>query len=402
MSFRIALAVLLGLGCSTSSVETPAADRTGAEARDGGSAQAPARDAGANDAAADAADAADAAPQRTTIRVHYAGNAGALALRGSAAPLSWETSAALTPIGNDTYEWSTDAMVDLEFKPLLDGAWSLGPNYQIRAGAQIDLQPRFRETRGQVSIRWPSFTSSAAPSTRAIWVYLPPTYVENSASRMGALYMHDGQNLFSAASAFGGNEWMVDETLDQGAADGSIRETIVIGIESTARRVYELTPSVDPDEASGGEADAYLSMLESELKPRVDAELRTLPGREHTALFGASLGGLVSVYAGVHRANVFGLIGAMSPSTWWDGTMILGEVAAMPNVRPLRFYVDSGNAGPSNDDVLNTAELAAGLRAVGYQDGTTLQYVVQDQAQHSETYWAQRLPAALRFLLGPR
>lgn len=107
------------------------------------------------------------------------------------------------------------------------------------------------------------------------------------------------------------------------------------------------------------------------------------------------------MYAGVHHADVFGFIGALSPSTWWDDRMILGEVAAMPGVRPLRIYVDSGNAGPSNDDVENTAALAQSLRDVGYQDGATLKYVMQAQAQHSEIYWAQRAPAALAFLLGP-
>jgi predicted alpha/beta superfamily hydrolase len=136
----------------------------------------------------------------------------------------------------------------------------------------------------------------------------------------------------------------------------------------------------------------------------VDKDLRTLPSREATAVMGSSLGGLVSAYAGVHHADVFGLVGAMSPSTWWDGTVLLSEVATTPTrpAKPLRVYVDSGDSGPSNDDVTNTTELAARYRSAGYTDNKDLLHVVKAGAEHSEIYWAARLPAALHFLLGAR
>lgn len=50
----------------------------------------------------------------------------------------------------------------------------------------------------------------------------------------------------------------------------------------------------------------------------------------------------------------------------------------------------------------NTAALAQELRTVGYVHGTTLQYVFQLQAEHSAFHWAQRMPGALAFLLGPQ
>ena len=64
-----------------------------------------------------------------------------------------------------------------------------------------------------------------------------------------------------------------------------------------------------------------------------------------------------------------------------------------------RVYLDSGNSGPSQDDVVNTRVLAEAYRSAGYRDGRDLLHVVQAGAEHSESYWAQRLPAALRFLL---
>ncbi|HEX6837478.1 MAG TPA: hypothetical protein VF334_12950, partial [Polyangia bacterium] len=94
--------------------------------------------------------------------------------------------------------------------------------------------------------------------------------------------------------------------------------------------------------------------------------------------------------------------GAMSPSTWWDNTVIIGDVSKMGATRPLKAYVDSGDSGTSNDDVTDTANLAATFRTVGYSDGSTLDYLVQAGGQHNEVYWAERLPGALQFLFGPR
>ena len=349
-----------------------------------------------------------AVPALTAVRVHYATmpaiKPGDLAIRGSAGPLSWDKSLVLTAASPGLYTWSSsEVKADLEVKPLLGETWSRGPNYRVKPGQTIDIYPHFTRALGAVSKAYPSFTSTKLPSTRGLWVYLPPTYIENTEARFGVLYMHDAQNLFSPDTAFGGNEWKVDETMDAGAEDGSIREAVVVGVENTAARIDELTPSVDPS-YGGGKAAQYLSMIVDEIKPTIDKDLRTLPGREQTAIMGSSLGGLVSAFAGVRHADVFGLVGEMSPSTWWDGTMILGEVSTTPTrpAKPLRVYVDSGDSGASNDDVTNTTELAARYRKAGYTDNKDLLHVVQPGAIHNETYWASRLPAALHFLLGAR
>jgi predicted alpha/beta superfamily hydrolase len=339
----------------------------------------------------------------TTVRVHYPPGAHTLTLRGAEAPLSWTTN---TPAAKtaDGWTWSSrNVTTAFDFKPLLDGAtWSLGPNYRITPGAAIDVYPRFRSAEGSFSVRWQAFASPTLGRARRVWVYLPPGYEENTEARYPVVYMHDGQNLFDRSAAFGC--WLADQALDQGAANGTIREAIVVGPEATSARMIDYTPSVDPGRGEGGGADAYLASLATELKPLVDRELRTLRGREDTAILGSSLGGLVSAWAGVRGAGTFGLVGAMSPSTWWDSTMILGAVSGMrtQSTKPLRVYVDSGNAGASSDDWINTAELARRYRGVGYRDGVDFLYVLASGHQHNEAYWAQRLPRALAFLLGPR
>ncbi|NOU34429.1 MAG: alpha/beta hydrolase [Polyangiaceae bacterium] len=366
----------------------------------------PGSDAGATpvaDAAAPDAPPPPTAPVLTTVRVHYPAGLGALSIRGSIAPLDWNVSAPLVQDASDPTVWVFRANLEkpVELKPMLGEVWSRGPNYAVAPHTTVDVYPRFSTVSGSFSKRFPAFTSTKLPSTRGLWVYLPPSYAENTTARFPVLYMHDGQNLFDAQQAFGGTEWKIDEAMNAGAEDGSIRETIVVGVENNADRIAEYTPVADPS-YGGGKGDAYLDMLTSEVKPLVDGALRTLTDREHTGIMGSSLGGLISAWAGVGRGNVFGLVGILSPSTWWNGTWLLGQVPSSKAPRPLRVYLDSGNAGPSSDDVENTALLAGKYQALGYVEGATFHYVVQNGAQHNETYWAQRAPAALSFLLGPR
>ena len=124
---------------------------------------------------------------------------------------------------------------------------------------------------------------------------------------------------------------------------------------------------------------------------------RLLVDRDHTLLAGSSLGGLISAYAGLRQAAVWGRLGVLSPSSWWDGRFLAGAVAAASGGMPhaTRLYVDSGSPDDDTDD---TKELTQKYRDVGYRDGVDLMYVVEPGGQHNEDAWARRLPAALRFL----
>ena len=362
----------------------------------------------------------------TTIRVHYPAGTHKLTMRGAAGGLSWTQGATMASGASDTWTWTSTTLTGVsEYKPLLDDAtWALGPNYHVTAGSTLDIYPHFTTTVGTVSKLLTNFKSTNLPnSTRNIWVYQPPTYLENTRAALPVVYMHDGQNLFDPALAFGGNPWMANAAIDSAANTGTcatgsacmndgdcggsscqtFREALIIGVENDADRIPEYTPVADPG-YGGGNGDAYLKMLRDELKPKVDAMLRTLPGPADTAMVGSSLGGLITAYAGTTQSGTWGLLGVMSPSTWWDSTIIITDVknSAAEKPRLVRVYVDSGDAGTDNDDYMNTAKLSMTYQANGYTIGKDLDYVLQHGGQHNEIYWAQRLPGALAFLLGPR
>jgi predicted alpha/beta superfamily hydrolase len=399
---RVLLLTLLIAGCGSAG-EHPSDDAAPSGSDDGGTVMPPGDDGGSSEPP-------DLAPAITTIRIHYPAGAHAVALRGDTAPLAWDKSATLTagPDGT-TFSYALPGLTaaEVQFKPLLDDlTWSRGANYHVKNGETVDVYPHFTTMKGRVIKLIASFHSVALGNDRAVWAYLPPSYDENTTAKYPVLYMHDGQNLFDASLAFGGNEWKVDETLDaayesDGATVKAIAELIVVAPENTAGRMYEYTPVKDPDYSDGGGGDKYLSLLIDELKPQVDSMLRTLPGRDTTGVMGSSLGGLISAYAGVKRPEVFGVVGAMSPSTWWDNDWLLGAVTATAGtaMRPNKIYVDCGTPG---DDSANTQQLVGDYLGLGYVEGTTFFHVYQSGGQHNEVYWAQRLPAALAFLFPPR
>ena len=102
--------------------------------------------------------------------------------------------------------------------------------------------------------------STQLHSTKKIWLYLPKNYA-TSTKKYPVIYMHDAQNLFDAKTSFAG-EWNIDEKLDSLNA-----QVIVVGIETTDKRMEELTPYKNA-KYGGGNADAYLEFIVKTLKTR--------------------------------------------------------------------------------------------------------------------------------------
>lgn len=58
--------------------------------------------------------------------------------------------------------------------------------------------------------------------------------------------MHDGQNLFDPATAFLGQAWMCQDTVNPLITQGSMREILIVGVYNTEDRIDEYTYSYDP------------------------------------------------------------------------------------------------------------------------------------------------------------
>lgn len=247
------------------------------------------------------------------------------------------------------------------------------------------------------------FRSKFLPTARDVLVYLPPDYDAEAPCRYPVLYLHDGQNLFDGATAFiPGQDWRVGQTANALIRQQAIEPVIIVGIYNTGReRVEEYTPSADPRFKVGGKADLYGRLIVEELKPFIDSHYRTRAGAVDTGLGGSSLGGLVTVYLGLRYPQVFGKLAVISPSVWWDGRRILGDVAALKSKMDARIWLDMGTEEGVRS--INDARLLRdALVAKGWHLDRDLHYHEARGARHTESAWAQRVDPMLRFLYPKR
>lgn len=249
-----------------------------------------------------------------------------------------------------------------------------------------------------------NFTSVHLNRPRNILVYLPPGYGENPGHRYPVLYMHDGQNLVNPEEAFGGIAWSVDETTQNLILAGEIEPLIIVGIYNTGiHRLDEYTPvksKMGRLRGQGGKADFYGRMIIEELKPFIDNEYLTRPEREFTGLGGSSLGGLVSLYLGFKRPDVFSRLAVISPSVWWANNQIIREVVRPPEHLPLRIWLDIGKQEGSRI-VHQIRALREILLADGWKENFDLAYYEIPEARHNEAAWGARFGEVLKFLYPP-
>lgn len=152
---------------------------------------------------------------------------------------------------------------------------------------------------------------------RKVWIYLPKNYAESDRS-YPVLYMHDGQHLFDEATSVGRAgpvEWMVDETID--AEEGQVLVVAIDHAPTYTQRETEYLLHLTA-EVPVVKGEAYLKDIVSVLKPYVDKHYRTKSDRDHTAMLGSSIGGLLSLYAALSYPETFGTLGIFSPSIWMD------------------------------------------------------------------------------------
>ena len=248
-------------------------------------------------------------------------------------------------------------------------------------------------------LHFPEIRSRFLPHSHDVIVCLPPEYDESPTRRYPVLYLHDGQNVFDdlPLSPFG-VQWGVDTTARALMYARVIEPLIIVAIGNAGRdRIDEYTPTRDNMHDAGGMADRYGQMLVYELKPWVDHTWRTKRGAADTAVAGSSLGGLLSLHLGLTHAAVFGKLGLLSPSVWWDDRWIVRQLLTDGHQRPdLRIWLDVGTG--EKRMLKGTRLLYRMLLRQGWRVGSDLHYMEAEGALHDERAWGERTGLFLRFL----
>lgn len=255
--------------------------------------------------------------------------------------------------------------------------------------------------------RFTAISDRVTPRDVEIW--LPPSYATHPDRRYTVLYMHDGQNLFDPEqSKYAGWDWGVDEALTRLGL-----EAIVVGVHSDeATRNTDYFPQKagldhgrDFRNAFGVadidlNADDYLAFLVEEIRPRINAEYRTLTACEDTAVMGSSMGGLISLYAVSEYPDVFcraGMVSTHFPAG--DGVLADWFADRLPDPRTHRLYFDWGTETLDYNYEAYQNRVDAAVEAAGYERGVSWTTRKFDGHDHSERAWRNRVHVPLQFLL---
>ncbi len=266
---------------------------------------------------------------------------------------------------------------------------------------------------------------------RPVDVWIPPGLQAGQPYRL--LCMHDGQMLFDARTTWNQQAWNAHEAVHRLMQAGRLLPTVVLGIwnreghryaEYFPEKALALAPAAAREsyirrEAQGQpKADAYLRFIVEDLLPRVEARwgapATPHPGTRGVMVAGASMGGLISLYALCEYPQVFS--GGAGLSTHWvsvapsrneqdkrnqDLSIAFLEYLQqqLPRAGLHRVWADRG------DDTLDALyepglkRFGELLRERGYteRDGVARAF---PGTGHNETDWSRRLAPILAFIAG--
>ena len=285
-------------------------------------------------------------------------------------------------------------------------------------GTSIFAQNTAKVSSGTVK-RIENFQSKFVAS-RNVDVWLPEGY--DGRKKYSVVYMHDGQMLFDSTLCWNRKEWKVDEVFSKLINENKIERCIVVGIwNNGAERISEYFPTkifnnIDSKvskslsdkycNGKGATGDNYLKFLVSELKPYIDKNFATYDDKEHTAIIGSSMGGLISIYAISEYPDIFGGAACMS-TAWFSFTEPNYEIpnavfqylrATMATPWGHKIYMDYGTGESDKPYELTQSFVDLIAKGKGYNDYNYLSKVYP-KAKHYEIAWSERLDVPVAFLM---
>ena len=179
--------------------------------------------------------------------------------------------------------------------------------------------------------------------------------------------------------------------------DSISAQVIVIGIEHGGeKRMEELTP-YKHEKYGGGNADNYLDFIVSTLKPYVDKNYRTKTNANNTALFGSSLGGLVSFYGALKYPKVFGKVGCFSPAFWFNRKEIF-ELMEKTKTFKTKVYFLCGDKEGDDDMVRDLNNMEYQVNSKRCYCKNLNKKIIVEGGQHNEKLWREGFKKAYLWL----
>ncbi len=230
---------------------------------------------------------------------------------------------------------------------------------------------------------------------RRVAAILPHDYNKALSKKYPVVYMNDAQNLFGDNTPYG--NWEIDKKLAVLAEQGK-GEVIIIAIDhGGVERINEFMP-IDTQRFGTSAGRKYIDFITKTLKPAIDRRYRTLKSRENTGIGGSSLGGLISIYAGLIYPNVFGKLVVMSPSLWVTRQFPMNNISFFQPI-PTKIYAYAGGE-ESATMVPNINKFIDAINQQGFDSSIiNIKLNIDPKGTHTEKRWGEEFPRAVEWLL---
>lgn len=281
-----------------------------------------------------------------------------------------------------------------------DGHPPVNRRMEVPRGKVTDVVPKWKQHSAgydpefypDIQVVAKRFNMPQLRRRRRVAVLLPWNYDETD-RRYPVLYLQDGQNLFENDAPFG--TWGVDKKLAALAQQGK-GEFIVVAIDHGGKeRVKEFSPYNSPRWGEGLGRD-YARFLAETLKPHIDSNFRTLPDRQHTGIGGSSMGGLISIYAGLMFPEVYSKFMIFSPSLWASPKIYAEPMYFAAFSSPTKIYLYGGSKEGANM-VGNLKMLKESTEKAG-QGRAQVRLETDLHGKHNEERWGDEFPKAAEWL----
>lgn len=255
-------------------------------------------------------------------------------------------------------------------------------------GEEIDYFPHYEH-----------FTIDCNGYDKKIHIWTPDGYDPDSDEPYASIYLLDGQDdaVIEEPGSTPKDVMNIPEQVRSMTATTGYR-AIIIGISTYGDMVNysrddELIPNIG--EMADSEYSAmskrtgndFARFVAETLVPYIRQNYHVYSDARHTSVTGASLGGLEAFYIGMEYPDIFGTVGALSPSFWTYGDTAWTEYLKQKDFEKNTafLYIYSGGGGDTDMDGDVTA-MAERLKKMGYPEDK-LAYEFYEPGGHHVTFW---------------
>jgi enterochelin esterase-like enzyme len=210
------------------------------------------------------------------------------------------------------------------------------------------------------------FPSKSTNTSRSAFVYTPPGYGKDKATRYPVLYLQHGWGEDETAWMNQGNANLIMDNL---IAAGKIKPFIIVN-------TYGMTNEVKWGKMKDFSIIPFQTVLIEELIPFIDANFSTLANAANRAMAGLSMGGMETHTITINRPDVFAFYGLLS-----GGTYTPAEIKDKTKVK-LIFISCGSKENPDRVKGAVDALRNEGINAVSY---------VSDNTGHEFQTWRRSL-----------